>query len=324
MASFFEQQKTLEAYKGTNPIPTDFDEFWADRMREADGVILRYTLERAEVDSYPSCEFYNLWFEGMGNARLYARFLRPVSDKPMPVVLRFHGYPGRTRSWLENCSFVGMGFATITMDNPGQGGRSQDLGGYTGTTVSGHLIAGLDGPAKDMYYVRLYQNIRILCRIVQELDGLDVTNVQVYGDSQGGGVGIATCALNPDLIKRAAILYPFLSDFQKVCELGADQIAYEGLRYYARWFDATASHAQEKFTQMGYIDSLSFAHMVRAEVLFGTGLVDVVCPLPTQYAVYNNMACPKKHVLFPEFGHEEIPAFDDMVINFFCGGGLDA
>lgn len=319
-----EQQKILEAYRGTNPIPADFDEFWADRMREADDVALCYTLEPAEVDPYPTCEFYNLWFKGMGGARLYARFLRPLIHTPLPVVLRFHGYPGRTRSWLENCSFAGMGFATITMDNPGQGGRSQDLGGYKGSTVAGHLIAGLDGPAKDMYYVRLHQNIRILCRIVQELDGLDATNVQVYGDSQGGGVGIATCALNPDVIKRAAILYPFLSDFQKVCELGADQIAYEGLRYYARWFDARGMHAQEMFTQLGYIDSLSFAHLVRAEVLFGTGLVDEVCPLPTQYAVYHAMTCPKQHILFPEFGHEEIPAFDDMVINFFCGGGLDA
>lgn len=319
-----EQQKILEAYRGTNPIPADFDEFWADRMREADDVALCYTLEPAEVDPYPTCEFYNLWFKGMGGARLYARFLRPLIHTPLPVVLRFHGYPGRTRSWLENCSFAGMGFATITMDNPGQGGRSQDLGGYKGSTVAGHLIAGLDGPAKDMYYVRLHQNIRILCRIVQELDGLDAANVQVYGDSQGGGVGIATCALNPDVIKRAAILYPFLSDFQKVCELGADQIAYEGLRYYARWFDARGMHAQEMFTQLSYIDSLSFAHLVRAEVLFGTGLVDEVCPLPTQYAVYHAMTCPKQHILFPEFGHEEIPAFDDMVINFFCGGGLDA
>ncbi len=43
-----------------------------------------------------------------------------------------------------------------------------------GTTVTGHIVAGLDGNPKDMYYVRLLQNICILCRIVRELDGIDL------------------------------------------------------------------------------------------------------------------------------------------------------
>ena len=147
-----------------------------------------------------------------------------------------------------------------------------------------------------MYYVRLYQDVRILCRIVRELPGLDAGRVCVYGDSQGGGVGLATCALNPGLIDRAGILYPFLSDFREVWELGADEVAYEGLRYYSRWFDPDASRADEKFYQMGYIDTLSFAHLVRCPVLFGTGLADDVCPLPTQYAVYNALTCEKRHM----------------------------
>ena len=204
-----QQIKELEAYRGTNPIPADFDDFWSERMAEADDVALDYEIVPSRVPSFDTCDFLDLWFRGMGGARLYARYLRPRSPRPLPVVLRFHGYPGRTRSWLENASFAGMGFADATMDNPGQGGRSEDGGGFAGTTVSGHLTAGLDGEPKDMYYVRLHQDIRILCRIVRELPGLDAGRVCVYGDSQGGGVGLATCALNPDLIGRAGILYPF-------------------------------------------------------------------------------------------------------------------
>ena len=91
----------------------------------------------------------------MGGARIYAKYLRPKSDKPLPLVLQFHGYPGASRSWLEQSSFAGMGYALLAMDCPGQGGKSQDIGGFLGTTVSGDLIAGLDGEPKDMYYVRL-------------------------------------------------------------------------------------------------------------------------------------------------------------------------
>lgn len=222
-------------------------------------------------------------------------------------------------SW-DSCEFLDLwftGMALIAMDCPGQAGYSEDVGGFLGTTVSGHIIAGLDGPPERMYYVRLHQNIRILCRLVRELDGIDTSRVFVNGGSQGGGLGLACAALNPELIDRAAILYPFLSDFKLVWDLGADEIAYEGLRYYARWFDADEHQQDRWFRQLGYIDSKNFAPMVRCPVLFGTGLDDVICPPQTQCAVYNNLHCAKKRYLFPGYGHEEIPEFDDMLLDFF-------
>jgi cephalosporin-C deacetylase len=122
-------------------------------------------------------------------------------------------------------------------------------------------------------------------------------------------------------VAKAAILYPFLSDYQKVWELGADEIAYEGLRYYTRWFDPAGDRLEEVFTKLGYIDTHSFAHLVRCPVLFGTGGSDNVCPPATQFAVYNNLHCPKCHLLYPDYCHEEIQAFDDEILNFFSLNG---
>ena len=147
--------------------------------------------------------------------------------------------------------------------------------------------------------------------------GIDLNRVYVNGASQGGGLGLVCCALNPDLISKASILYPFLSDFQKVWELGADEIAYEGLRYYTRWFDATGERTNEVFTKLGYVDVVSFASRVRCEVLFGTGLSDNICPPQTQMAVWNQLSCPKRHIFFPDFGHEEIQEFDDLLLNYY-------
>lgn len=312
----------LEACRGKNPIPADFDEFWAARMAEADAVPLDYEiLPSDQVPELGSCAYFDLYFTGMGDARVYAKYAMPKvpGSGPVPLVLQFHGYPGCTRSWAEQSSWPGIGCAVLSMDNPGQGGRSEDIGGFKGTTVSGHLIAGVDGGPENLYYVRLYQDQRILCRIARELAGIDLGRVYVNGGSQGGGMGIACCALNPDLVARASILYPFLSDFREVWELGADQIAYDGIRYYSRWFDADGERADEWFGTLGYVDALSFAHLVRCPVLFGTGLADVVCPPETQFAVYNALTCPKKHLLYPDFGHEEIQAFDDEIIRFYQG-----
>lgn len=308
----------LSHYHGCGDCPADFDGFWEERMAEADAVSLDYELVPSDIPSFPTCDFLDLWYRGMKGARLHAKVILPRTSHEVPLVLQFHGYPGASRSWFEQASFAGMGMAIIALDCPGQGGPSEDVGGFTGTTVSGHIIAGLDGEVRDMYYVRLHQDIRILCRIVRELPRIDLTRVFVNGASQGGGLGIATCALNSDLVRRAAILYPFLSDFRMVWELGADEIAYEGIRYYTRWFDAPAERLEEAFGKLAYIDSKNFAHLVRCEVLFGTGLADNVCPPQTQCAVYNNLTCPKRRELFDGFAHEEIQAFDDMIIDFFC------
>lgn len=317
-----ERLAELEACRGKNPIPADFDEFWAARIAEADAVPLDYEiLPSDQIPELGSCTYYDLYFTGMRGARVYAKYAVPKvpGGGPVPLVLQFHGYPGCTRSWAEQSSWPGIGCAILSMDNPGQGGRSEDVGGFKGTTVSGHLIAGVDGGPENLYYVRLYQDQHILCRIVRELEGIDLSRVYVNGSSQGGGMGIACCALNSDLFNRASILYPFLSDFREVWELGADEIAYDGIRYYSRWFDADGERADEWFGTLGYVDSLSFAHLVRCPVLFGTGLADVVCPPETQFAVYNALTCPKKHLLYPDFGHEEIQAFDDEIIRFYQG-----
>ena len=53
-------------------------------------------------------------------------------------------------------------------------------------------------------------------------------------------------------------------------------------------------------------------------MLFGTGLDDPVVPPEAQFAAYNALTCPKRHLLYPGFAHEEIGDFDDKIIDFFC------
>ena len=322
----FEEIEALSDYHGLTPLPEGFDAFWEERMAEADAVPLEWEVVQAhEVPSFDTCEYLDLWFVGMGGARIYAKYVRPTLPGPLPLVLQFHGYPGASRSFFEQSSFAGMGCALIAMDNPGQGGLSEDVGGFKGTTVAGHLVAGVDGEPKDLYYVRLYQDVRILCRIVRAMgeQGLfDLSRIYVNGASQGGGMGIACCALNNDLIAKACILYPFLSDYRKVYELGADEIAYEGIRYYARWFDPDGTREDEWFGKLAYVETNHFAHLVKCPVLFGTGLADTVCPPETQCAVYNDLSCEKQRLLYPGFGHEEIQEFDDQILAFLGEGDV--
>ena len=94
----------LAGYLGSTPIPEDFDTFWAARMAEADQVSLDYSVSPSEIPAFDTCDYLDFWFRGMNGARLYAKYVKPRSDRPIPLVLQFHGYPGASRSWLEQSS----------------------------------------------------------------------------------------------------------------------------------------------------------------------------------------------------------------------------
>ena len=142
----------LAGYLGSTPIPEDFDTFWAARMAEADQVSLDYSVSPSEIPAFDTCDYLDFWFRGMNGARLYAKYVKPRSDRPIPLVLQFHGYPGASRSWLEQSSYAGMGCALLALDCPGPGGLGDDPGGYAGTTVTGHIAKeNIDGTMGILY-----------------------------------------------------------------------------------------------------------------------------------------------------------------------------
>ena len=40
------------------------------------------------------------------------------------------------------------------------------------------------------------------------------------------------------------------------------------------------------------------------------------CALRQQFAVYNNINAPKKYYIYPDFGHEYLPEFNDIGLEF--------
>ena len=310
------QLDELEMYKGSNIIAGDFNEFWDERIKEANNSNLEFSIEKSEINNFENIDFYILKFKGVNGEKMSAKYLKLKSEKKTPLILQFHGYPGSSRGWFEQSSFAGLGFSVLALDNNGQGGKSIDNSSYKGTTVAGHIVLGLDGEPKDMYYTKLFQNTIMIYRIAKSLEGVDSENIYVNGASQGGGLAIACAALNPE-IKKCGVLYPFLSDYKRVFDMDLDTIAYEGLRYYSKWFAATLEEEKKMFLKLSYVDVSNLARRVKAKVIMGTGLIDTICPPSTQFAIYNNLNTKKEHFLFRKFGHEEISCFDDKLIEFF-------
>jgi len=165
--------------------------------------------------------------------------------------------------------------------------------------------------------VEVFQDTCLMVRLALALEGLDTEQIYVNGASQGAGLGLVCTALNAAYIKRCAALYPFLSDYRRAWEMDRDVIVYNGLAYPNRCVDPMGEHLDEFFTKLGYIDVQNFVERITCPVLCGTGLMDDVCPPSTQFAVFSKITARKKHLIFYEYGHEEIAAFDNKIINFF-------
>jgi len=309
----------LKQYQGVNPCPQDIDAFWDASIAEMERLGNGFELVPARFQ-VPGVQCYDMYFTGMGGARIHAKLVRPEKiDKPMPALCHFHGYAGASPEFSSLLSYVQCGFIVAALDCRGQGGSSEDVGGVTGNTLNGHIIRGLaeNDPAK-LLFRQIFLDAAQLARIVMAMPEVDETRVGALGGSQGGALTLACAALTPNL-NRAAPTYPFLCDYKRVWEMDLAKDAYQELRDYFRRFDPLHEREDEIFTLLGYIDNQHIAHRIRAKVLMFTGLMDSICPPSSQFAAFNKMTCEKDVVIYPDFGHELLPCAGDKAMQFMLG-----
>ncbi|MEP6755382.1 MAG: acetylxylan esterase [Chthonomonadales bacterium] len=304
----------LKTYAGRNPKPADHAKFWADALAELDTVDPKVELKPAAFTS-DAAECFHLTFTGVGGARVHAKYLRPKSGKGHRALLQFHGYSGHSGDWLDKLSWVSQGFCVASMDCRGQGGLSEDTGSVRGNTHHGHIVRGLDDAPERMLYRQIFLDTVQLARIVMGFDEVDEKRIGATGWSQGGGLTIACAALEPR-IKRAAPVYPFLSDYLRVWEMDLTEEAYRELRNFFRMFDPLHERKQQIFERLGYIDVQHLADRITAEILMPVGLMDKICPPSTQFAAYNKIQSKKNLLVYPDFGHESLPGCHDRIFEF--------
>ena len=92
--------------------------------------------------------------------------------------------------------------------------------------------------------------------------------------------------------------------------------AYDELKRYFRNHDPRHQRRDDVFRNLGYIDVQHLAPRIRAEVLMGMGLMDTITPPSTCFAAYNKIRSPKRVAIYPDFGHEGLPGFNDMTFEF--------
>jgi len=307
----------LQDYSGRNPRPADFDAYWDSALAEMHALDPKVDLVPHQLNA-PFAECFHLYFTGVGGSRVHAKYLRPkYSPGPHPAIVTFHGYTGDSGDWSDKLNYVGQGYSVASLDCRGQGGLSENLESVRGNTFKGHIIRGLNDSADKLYYRQVFLDTAQLAGIVMAMPEVDAGRVGATGGSQGGGLTLACAALEPR-IKRAAAVFPFLCDYQRVWEMDLASGAYEELKTFFKQFDPLHEHETDIFTRLGYIDNQHLASRIRAEVLMPVGLMDTVCPPSTQFAAYNKITSKKNLLIYPDFGHEGLPGASDRIFDFLA------
>ena len=213
----------LYEYRGISPLPEDFDEFWNSQLRKLDNLDIKLELKKADFES-PIAECYDLYFNGIDGARIYAKFMKPKEVKgKMPALLEFHGYEERSNDWSNNLHYVASGICVAVMECRGQDYLKEDSCKFKSFKSKGHIVRGLVEGREKLLFKNIFLDTAILARIVMNMECVDEERVFATGGSQGGALALA-CAALENRIKGVYAYYPFLCDYKRiwVMDLGGD------------------------------------------------------------------------------------------------------
>lgn len=309
----------LETYLGSSPCPSDIDQYWEEALKELDGLDPQVELIPNPEFKVPFAECFDLSFTGLDGCRIYAKYLRPKNAKePHPAVLQFHGYTMNSGDWQDKLNYVAAGYSFAAMDCRGQGGKSQDRSIVSGNTFRGHIVRGLEDGPQNLLYRRIFCDTVQLARIIMELDEVDTSRVGTIGGSQGGALSLVCAALEPRIARSVAV-HPFLCDYRRVWQMDLAKGAYEEIRTHFRQFDPLHEQEDQVFETLGYIDIQNLVHRIQGKVLMGLSLMDMTCPPSTQFAAYNKITSEKQRLIYPDYGHEVLPKFNDRAYEFMMG-----
>jgi cephalosporin-C deacetylase len=279
--------------------PADLQAFW-QRTREA----LQQTPLQAKLTEAPEQsgrEYVTSLvqmdsFEGKRLRAWYTVPKHPVPGGRFPAVLAVPGYGGdKPIPTLLAMS----GFVVLTLYPRGQGESCQEWTLEHGTKLTYHVT-----DKERFYYRGAYMDCVRGLDFLASRPEVDAARLGMWSRSQGGGLTLATAALDRRL-RVAVAEEPFLCNYPVAITVTS--------RPYCELSDYVAAHPEDRqavLDTLAYFDPLHLAPSIRCPTLVNVGMRDEVCPAPTILPVFERITAPKALHVYPDLTHTPCTDFN--------------
>jgi cephalosporin-C deacetylase-like acetyl esterase len=265
---------------------TDFWTFWQAAKDELADVAPQFNVIPQAMTTTDKVNLYLVEMRSVDNVLVRGWLSVPKSAGPYPAVLRLPGYGSTMRPVTRFEDLIVFSF-----NIRGHGNSCNDVSGEP----KDFWIRGLEDKSRYFYrgaYMDCLRAVQFLC----ERDEVDPKRIAVWGGSQGGGLSLATAALD-ERVALCVTDIPFLVNWVDYFELTDWP---EMNKWIAADPQRTWSTTQDT---LAYFDVMNMAPRIKSSVWMNIGLQDKVCPPTTELAAFNHIAGPKELRVFPNAGH---------------------
>jgi len=273
-----------------DPQP-DFDEFWQRAKAELATVDPQFKMIRIDSLCTEKHNVYLVEMRSLGNALIRGWYQVPARPGRYPAVMQVPGYSSTIVPSYVNYGDDIIGFG---LNIRGHGNSKDDVN----PGFPGYILTNLEDKEKYIYrgaYMDCVRAIDFLCSRPE----VDASRIAVEGASQGGALTFAAAALNNDRIAVCAPQVPFLSDFRDYFQVAT----WPGNEFVALVEHEKRLTWDQVYNTLSYFDIKNLAHLIRAPMIMGVGLMDEVCPPHINFAAYNLVEAEKKYIVYPQAGH---------------------
>ncbi|MFP4248681.1 MAG: acetylxylan esterase [Armatimonadota bacterium] len=271
--------------------------FWGEVRDELDRVSLDAEIELIDREEDRLVHTWRVTLTGLHEVRFRAFLTLPdlgPGAEPLRAVVYTPGYGGNTPHTAMAGLCYDKGIALLTVYPRGQGESADYWQLPEGLTK---LTMGLDDPAEQYYragYADCLRGIDFLC----SREDIDADRIGVIGLSQGGGLTLATAALDPR-VKCAVAHEPFLCNYPVALETATTGPYLELINY----FTENPGAKDEALETLAWFDPLTLAQLITCPTFISIGLADTTCPPETIRPVYDRIEAFKGLIEIPGAGH---------------------
>jgi cephalosporin-C deacetylase len=294
------EQATRELYQYYPELTKqgDFDDFWAETLRQAADKPLE---PEAEQVDYPGkhVSVHAISYNGLDDTRIHGWLIVPtfLNKEQYPCIIHYHGFTGSRGEPSQFMNWVMMGLAVLSVDCRDQGGPTGNASAYTHGFLGNVASKGVHDKY-EYYYRYVYMDCLKAIDFACSRAEIDPTRIILEGGSQGGGLGMAVAALDD---RPVAALVDVPSNSNLVARIDGNHGAFGAVADYLKRHPEQTDLVMDN---LSYFDTMNMADRIACPVLASVALKDETCPPLMYFATYNRITSDKEIIIYPFNGHE--------------------